>query len=42
MRAITYVLGTVAALAGLLIYEARAAGDADGVAAPIFGIKIPP
>lgn len=42
MRAITNLLGTVAALAGVLIYQAHAAGEPGGEAAPIFGIKIPP
>ncbi len=42
MRAITYWLGTIAALAGVLIYEARAAEEAGGQAAPVYGIKIPP
>jgi hypothetical protein len=42
MRGIAYLLGAVVALTGMLAYMAHAAGDADGEAAPIFGIKIPP
>jgi len=42
MRGIAYLLGSVVALTGVVVYMAHAAGDADGEAAPIFGIKIPP
>ena len=42
MRRNIYLSGAVAALAGVLIYMAHASGHADGEAAPIFGIKIPP
>jgi len=42
MRGIAYLLGSVVALTGVMVYMAHAAGDADGEAAPIFGIKIPP
>jgi len=41
MRGIAYLLGSVVALTGVMVYMAHAAGDADGEAAPIFGIKIP-
>lgn len=42
MRGIAYLLGAVVALTGVMVYMAHAAGGADGEAAPIFGIKIPP
>ena len=42
MRRITYILGVVAALGGVLVYIAQASGETGGEAAPIFGIKIPP
>jgi hypothetical protein len=42
MRGIAYTLGAVVALSGALVYMAHASGDADGAAAPIFGIKITP
>jgi Cytochrome P460 len=42
MRAIAYGLVAAAALTGTVIYMAHASGDADGGAAPIFGVKIPP
>ena len=42
MRRILFVLVTVAALADVVAYMAPASGQADGAAAPIFGIKIPP
>ena len=41
MKAIAYLLGAVAALAGVVAYMAHAS-QADGEAAPIFGVKIPP
>ncbi|MGA8756163.1 MAG: cytochrome P460 family protein [Stellaceae bacterium] len=41
MKWIGFVLVTVAALAGVDIYMSLAFGQADGKAAPIFGIKIP-
>jgi Cytochrome P460 len=42
MRRLAYLLGSVVAATGALAYMAHASGaDADGVAAPIFGIKIP-
>jgi hypothetical protein len=42
MRRIFSVLVAVAALAGVVAYLAPASGQADGEAAPIFGIKLPP
>ena len=42
MRRIVFVLVAVAALAGVVAYMAPASGQADGEAAPIFGVKIPP
>jgi Cytochrome P460 len=42
MRRIAFVLFAVGALAGGVSYMAPAVGQADGEAAPIFGIKIPP
>src|SRR5436190_5110581 len=41
MRRIVFVLVAVVALAGMVAYMAPASGEADGEAAPIFGIKIP-
>jgi hypothetical protein len=42
MRRIVFVLGAVVALAGVVAFMAPASGQADGEAAPIFGVKIPP
>jgi hypothetical protein len=42
MRRIVFVLVAVAALASVVAYMAPASGQADGEAAPIFGVKIPP
>ena len=42
MRRIVLVLIAVGALAGVIAYMAPASGQADGDAAPIFGVKIPP
>ena len=42
MRRIVFGLVAVAALAGVVAYMAPASGQADGEAAPIYGIKIPP
>jgi Cytochrome P460 len=42
MRRITYILGAVVALGGVLVYIAQASGETGGEPAPIFGIKIPP
>src|SRR3954471_7509673 len=41
MRRIVFAPFAVAALAGMVAYMAPASGEADGEAAPIFGIKIP-
>lgn len=41
MRRIVFVLVAVGALAGVVAYKAPASGQADGEAAPIFGVKIP-
>jgi hypothetical protein len=42
MRRIAYLSVAVVALTGIVVGMANAAGDADGEAAPIFGVKIPP
>jgi len=42
MRGIAYLLVAVVALSGVVVYMAHASGQADGEAAPIFGMKIPP
>lgn len=42
MKGFAFLCVVVAALTGVLGYAALAFGDADGEAAPIFGIKIPP
>src|ERR1700692_238901 len=42
MKGITYLLGAVLALSGVVVYMAHASERADGEAAPIFGIKMPP
>jgi hypothetical protein len=42
MRRIAFVLGAVGALASAAAYMAPASGQADGEAAPIYGVKIPP
>jgi hypothetical protein len=41
MRRIAYLSVAVVALTGIVVGMANAAGDADGEAAPIFGVKIP-
>jgi hypothetical protein len=41
MRRIVFVLVAVAALAGVVAYTGPASGQANGDAAPIFGVKIP-
>jgi Cytochrome P460 len=42
MKRIVFALVAVAALAGAVVYMAPAAGQTDGEAAPIYGLKIPP
>jgi hypothetical protein len=42
MRRIVFVLVAVGALAGAVAYMAPASGQAEGEAAPIFGVKLPP
>jgi hypothetical protein len=42
MRRIAYWLGAVVALTGVVVCMAPASGHADGEAAPIFGVTIPP
>ena len=42
MRRIVFVLVAVVALAGVVAYMAPASGQADGEAAPIYGVKLPP
>ena len=42
MRRIVFVLVAVGALAGVVAHVAPASGQADGEAAPIFGVKLPP
>ena len=41
MRRIAYLTAVTAAMAGGILYVASASGQADGDAAPIYGIKIP-
>jgi len=41
MRGIAYLSVVVVALAGVLVYMARASGHVDGEADPVFGITIP-
>jgi hypothetical protein len=42
MKRIIYLLVALAAMVGVVVLKAPASGQADGEAAPIFGIKIPP
>src|SRR5271156_6394036 len=42
MKRIAFLLVAVAAVSGVVVCIAHASGQADGEAAPIFGIKIPP
>jgi Cytochrome P460 len=42
MKGIAYLLRTVVALTGVVVCMTNASGQADGEAAPIFGIKVPP
>ena len=42
MRRMVFLLVAVGALAGSVAYMVPASGQADGEAAPIFGVKIPP
>ena len=42
MKGIAYLLGAVMGLTGEVVYMAHASGQADGEAAPIFGVKVPP
>jgi hypothetical protein len=42
MKRIAFLLIAVAAVAGVVTFTAHASGNADGEAAPIFGVKIPP
>ena len=42
MKRIAFLLVAVAAVAGVVAFTAPASGHADGEAAPIFGVKIPP
>ncbi len=42
MRRILFLPATIVALAGVVAYLAPASGQADGEAAPIFGVTIPP
>ena len=41
MRRIVFVMVAVTALAGVVTYMAPASGQADGEAAPIYGVTIP-
>ena len=41
MKRIGFLLIAVVALAGMVTYMARASGQADGDASPIYGVKIP-
>ena len=42
MRQLVLVLAGVGALAGMVAHMVPASGQADGEAAPIFGVRIPP
>jgi hypothetical protein len=42
MKRITFLLGAVVALTGVVVFMAPASGHADGEAAPMFGVTIPP
>jgi hypothetical protein len=42
MKGIAYLLSAVIALTAAVVYMAHASGQADGEAAPIFGVKVPP
>jgi Cytochrome P460 len=42
MKRIAFLLVAVATAAGIVAFTVHASGQADGEAAPIFGIKIPP
>ena len=42
MRGIAYWLSAVVVLTGVVVCMAPASGHADGQAAPIFGVTIPP
>lgn len=42
MRRISYILGAVVVMSGVVVYMARASESAGGGATPLFGIKIPP
>ena len=42
MRGVGYLVLAVMAMSGVVVYMARASGYANGEAAPIYGIKIPP
>src|ERR1700735_2783764 len=42
MKRITYLLRPVVALTGEVVCMTNASGQADGEAAPIFGVKVPP
>jgi len=42
MKRIAFLLVAVATVASVVAFTARAFGHADGEAAPIFGVKIPP
>jgi len=42
MKRIAYLLFAFVTLTGVVVYIAHASGQADGDAAPIFGVKIPP
>jgi hypothetical protein len=42
MKRIAFCLAAVVSLAGIVAFTAHASGQADGAAAPLFGVKIPP
>jgi len=42
MKRIAFILIAVATVAGIVAFTAHALGQADGEAAPIFGVKLPP
>jgi hypothetical protein len=41
MKRITFMLVAVLTVAGIVAFKARASGRTDGMAAPVFGVKIP-
>jgi len=42
MRGMNYLLGAIVAMTGVVVYMVQASEQADGEAAPIFGVQVPP